>query len=66
MMISEGDEMNFNFTKEQELIQRSAREFAEKNIEPIAEQIDQTNEVPETVIRDCRAGHLRFVFSGRI
>ncbi len=43
--------MNFNFTKEQELIQRSAREFAEKNIEPIAEQIDQANEVPETVIK---------------
>ena len=35
--------MDFNLSKEQELIQRAAREFAEKYIEPIAQQIDQEN-----------------------
>jgi hypothetical protein len=33
--------VDFKLTKEQELIQRAAREFAEKNIMPVADQIEQ-------------------------
>lgn len=35
--------MNFNLTKEQELIQKAAQEFAEKYLDPIAKQIDEEN-----------------------
>ena len=36
--------MNFNLTKEQELIQKAAQEFAEKYLEPIAKQIVKKTE----------------------
>lgn len=42
--------MDFSLTKEEVLIQKMAREFAEKNIEPLAEQIDHENKVPEEII----------------
>ncbi|MGE5453570.1 MAG: acyl-CoA dehydrogenase family protein [Methylocystaceae bacterium] len=42
--------MNFSLTKEQELIQKAAREYAEKYIEPIAEQIDKENRVPQAIM----------------
>ncbi|HNX28058.1 MAG TPA: acyl-CoA dehydrogenase family protein [Syntrophomonadaceae bacterium] len=41
--------MDFNLSKEQELIQRAAREFAEKYIEPIALQIDTENVIPQEI-----------------
>lgn len=38
--------MDFTLSKEQELIQKAAKEFAEKVIAPLAEQIDRENKVP--------------------
>ncbi|MCL1915085.1 MAG: acyl-CoA dehydrogenase family protein [Desulfovibrionaceae bacterium] len=42
--------MNFNLTDEQKLIQQTAHEFAEKNIEPIAFKIDRENEIPHEIL----------------
>lgn len=42
--------MDFSLTKEEVLIQKTAREFAEKNIAPLAEQIDHENKVPEEIL----------------
>lgn len=42
--------MKFTLTKEQELIQKAAREFAEAVIEPVAKQIDETNAIPKEVM----------------
>lgn len=42
--------MDFNLTKEQIMIQQMAREFAEKYIEPVAEQIDRENKIPEEIL----------------
>lgn len=41
--------MDFKLTKEQELIQKTARDFAEKYIAPIADQIDRENKVPPEI-----------------
>lgn len=38
--------MDFSLTKEQEMIQKTVREFAEKEVKPIAEQIDKENRFP--------------------
>ena len=46
--------MDFKLTKEQELIQRAAREFAEKNLLPRVESIIEENSVPEAVIRELK------------
>lgn len=43
--------MDFKLSKEQELIQRTAREFAEKYISPVAEQIDRENKVPPEIYK---------------
>ena len=42
--------MDFSMSKEQLLIQRMARDFAEKYIEPVAEQIDRENKIPEDIL----------------
>jgi alkylation response protein AidB-like acyl-CoA dehydrogenase len=39
--------MNFNLTVEQEMIQKTAKEFAEKTIMPIAKKIDEDNFAPQ-------------------
>ncbi len=44
--------MEFKFTKEQELIQKTAREFAQKRIEPIMFQIDEHNELPDYIPKE--------------
>ncbi|NLB88056.1 MAG: acyl-CoA dehydrogenase, partial [Syntrophomonadaceae bacterium] len=46
--------MDFSLTKEQELIQRMAKEFAEKYIEPISQQIDEENRIPEDILEGLR------------
>lgn len=46
--------MDFKLTVEQELIQRSAREYAEKILAPQVPSIIGTNEVPATVIREIK------------
>lgn len=42
--------MDFALNKEELLIQKMAREFAEQSIAPIAKQIDETNEIPMSVL----------------
>jgi alkylation response protein AidB-like acyl-CoA dehydrogenase len=46
--------VDFKLTKEQELIQRAAREFAEKNLLPQVESIIEENKVPDAVIRELK------------
>lgn len=42
--------MEFKLSKEQELIQKTAREYAEKSIKPIIFQIDEQNHIPEEIL----------------
>lgn len=42
--------MEFALSKEQLLIQKSAREFAEKYVDPLANEIDRTNKIPDGII----------------
>lgn len=44
--------MEFKLSKEQELIQKAAREYAEKRIEPIAFHIDRDNEIPIEIFHE--------------
>jgi len=41
--------MDFKLSKEQELIQKTAKDFAEKYIMPIADRIDRENKIPPEV-----------------
>ena len=43
--------MDFTLTKEQNLIQKMARDFADQNISPVAEQIDHENQVPKEILQ---------------
>jgi butyryl-CoA dehydrogenase len=43
--------MEFSLTVEQEMIRNTAREFAEKEIEPLATRIDRENKIPRDIIR---------------
>ncbi|MGI5879100.1 MAG: acyl-CoA dehydrogenase family protein [Syntrophomonadaceae bacterium] len=43
--------MDFSLSKEQQLIQRAAQEYAEKFIEPISHQIDEENQVPDEILK---------------
>ena len=43
--------MDFQLTEEQQMMQRMVRDFAEKEIRPIAQEIDDTGEFPWEVIR---------------
>ncbi|PKM78325.1 MAG: acyl-CoA dehydrogenase [Firmicutes bacterium HGW-Firmicutes-15] len=43
--------MQFTLTKEQALIQKMARDYAEQNIAPIAEQIEKENRVPDEILK---------------
>jgi len=38
--------MNFELTREQELVQQMVREFAVNEVKPIAAEIDETEEFP--------------------
>lgn len=42
--------MDFNLSKEEQLIQKAAREFAQKVIEPVAAEIDKNNHIPAHII----------------
>lgn len=42
--------MDFTLSKEQLLIQKGAREIAEKYVGPLAKQIDRENRVPDTIM----------------
>jgi alkylation response protein AidB-like acyl-CoA dehydrogenase len=41
--------MDFSLNKEQELIQKTANEFAQKYVKPIAEQINDDNNIPDEI-----------------
>jgi len=51
--------MHFSLTEEQKLIQESARDFAQREIVPIAAEHDRTGEFPLATIR--KAGQLGFM-----
>ena len=49
--------MDFQFTKAQEMLQKVAREFAEKEVGPIAAEIDKTGRFPrETFEKMAKIG----------
>lgn len=47
----EGGEMDFSWTKEQEMWRNSVREFAQKEISPRAREIDTSGKIPEEIIK---------------
>jgi alkylation response protein AidB-like acyl-CoA dehydrogenase len=47
----EHDKMEFTLTKEQILIQKMARDFADQNIAPLAEKIEQEHQVPAEIFQ---------------
>jgi alkylation response protein AidB-like acyl-CoA dehydrogenase len=51
--------MDFSFTEEQLMIQEAARDFAQREIAPIAAECDASGRFPETTIR--KAGELGFM-----
>jgi len=51
--------MEFNLTEEQEMIRKSVREFAEKEIAPRAQEIDKEHRFPAEIIRQM--GELGFL-----
>ncbi|MDI6688694.1 MAG: acyl-CoA dehydrogenase family protein, partial [Desulfobacterales bacterium] len=54
--------MDFRFTPEQIQLRKMAREFAEKEIGPIAHEVDASNEFPAEVIkRLAKAGFFAYV-----
>jgi butyryl-CoA dehydrogenase len=56
--------MNFELTREQQLIQQMVRDFAENEVKPIAGEIDQTEEFPiENVKKMARYGIMGLPFS---
>ena len=56
--------MNFQLTKEQELVRQMVREFAENEVKPLAAEIDQTERFPmETVKKMAKYGMMGIPFS---
>ena len=56
--------MNFTLTKEQELVRKMVREFAENEVKPIAAEIDETERFPrETVEKMAKYGMMGIPFS---
>ena len=51
--------MNFEFTEDQLMIQEAARDFAQREIAPVAAAFDESGEYPEETIR--KAGELGFM-----
>ncbi len=50
--------MDFSLSEEQELIRRNIREFCEKELEPVAPEIDEKGEIPRRIIK--KMGELGF------
>ena len=46
--------MNFEFSDEQQMLREAAREFADGEIGPIAQQIDEKSEIPDDLRRKLR------------
>ncbi len=47
--------MDFALTEEQELFRKSTREFCEKNIAPVASQMDDIGEIPPGLLKEMAA-----------
>ncbi len=45
--------MDFSFTEEQELFRKSVRDFVEKEVRPIARELDERGEFPLVLFRRC-------------
>ena len=43
--------MNFELTSEERLVQETAREFAQKELKPIASEIDKNHKIPDEIIK---------------
>jgi butyryl-CoA dehydrogenase len=55
--------MNFSLTKEQEMVKKFAREFAENEVKPLAAEIDETERFPrETVEKIARYDMMGIIF----
>lgn len=53
--------MNFNLTDEQKMFQKTAKEFAVRELEPIVEEVDKTDRFPlEVAQRLARSGLMAF------
>lgn len=50
--------MDFNLTKEQQMIRTIMREFAEKEVKPIAAEIDKTEEFPRRTVEKMSRFHM--------
>jgi len=48
--------MDFTWTEEQELLRQNARAFADRYVEPIAAEIDETGRHPEALFRELAEG----------
>jgi butyryl-CoA dehydrogenase len=58
-----GRVMNFSFSKEHQMLQTMYREFAEKEVKPLAHHVDEAEEFPvETVKKLARYGFLGIPF----
>ena len=56
--------MNFNLTKEQLLIQKTAREFAEKTVAPLVDDIEASHQIPLELFKEAgELGLLSIPFS---
>ena len=55
--------MDFHLTKEQEMIRKMFREFAENEVKPLAEEIDETERFPmETIEKAAKLGMMGIYF----
>ena len=55
--------MDFHLTKEQEMIRKMFREFAETEVKPLAEEIDETERFPmETIEKAAKLGMMGIYF----
>ena len=43
--------MNFELTEEQKMIQDMARKFAEREIKPVAAELDRSHAHPENIVK---------------
>src|SRR5918996_6659547 len=54
-----GESVDFSLTDEQRAIQETAREFARREVDPIVDEIDETQKFPRDVM--AKAGELGFL-----
>jgi alkylation response protein AidB-like acyl-CoA dehydrogenase len=57
--------MDFNFTEEQEMLRELARNFTNKEIRPLAKQIDENQSIPSELIKNGRNRTFRNRFSAK-